>query len=207
MAKIKKGTLHAGHNAPGKIACGASDYIDESKEARVICKMVMKLLKKAKLKFKNCTVNNGKSQIDVLKKILAKINKAIRSFAKVGGDALNISVHFNALNHLAKDGVTTGVEAVIKPVPGDDDKYTKTKKTMKYKVANMICSNISRLGFRNRGVKFRDDLFVLNQTNEQTVLLEICFVTDPDDAQLYKKKKKQIAQAIADAILNYNKNH
>lgn len=204
MAKITKGTLHAGHNAPGKIACGASDYIDESKEARDICKKVMKLLKKAKLKFKNCTVNNGKSQIDVLKKILVKINKAIRKFVKVSGAALNVSIHFNSLNHLAKDGVTTGVEAVIKPVPGDDENYTKTKKTMKYKVANAMCLNISLLGFRNRGVKFRDDLFVLNQTNEQTVLLEICFVTDQDDAQLYKKKKKQIAQAIANAIIMYD---
>lgn len=204
MAKITKGTLHAGHNAPGKIACGASDYIDESKEARTICKMTMKLLKKAKLKFKNCTVNNGKSQIDVLKKILAKINKAIRSFAKVGGAALNVSLHFNASSHQKKDGVTTGVEAIIKPVPGDDDNYTKTKKTMKYKVAKAMCLNISLLGFRNRGVKFRDDLFILNQTNEQTVLLEICFVTDPDDAQLYKKKKKQIAQAIANAIIMYD---
>ena len=37
MPKITKVTVHAGHNKNGKIACGASDYIDESKEARIIC--------------------------------------------------------------------------------------------------------------------------------------------------------------------------
>ena len=30
MSKIKAVTVHGGHNPQGKIACGASDYIDES---------------------------------------------------------------------------------------------------------------------------------------------------------------------------------
>lgn len=68
MSTIKKVTVHAGHNKQGKIACGASDYIDESKEARIICKKVVSLLKKNKIKAYNCTVNNGTSQLDVLKK-------------------------------------------------------------------------------------------------------------------------------------------
>ncbi|RKI24644.1 N-acetylmuramoyl-L-alanine amidase, partial [bacterium D16-36] len=34
MEKITKVTAHAGHNRPGRIACGASDYLDESKETR-----------------------------------------------------------------------------------------------------------------------------------------------------------------------------
>ena len=46
MSKIKAVTIHAGHNPKGKIACGASDYIDESTEARIIVKKVKALLKK-----------------------------------------------------------------------------------------------------------------------------------------------------------------
>ena len=46
MSKIKAVTIHAGHNPRGKIACGASDYIDESTEARLIVKKVKALLKK-----------------------------------------------------------------------------------------------------------------------------------------------------------------
>lgn len=42
MAKIKAVTVHGGHNPHGKIACGASDYIDESREDRIITKKVNK---------------------------------------------------------------------------------------------------------------------------------------------------------------------
>ena len=45
MAKIKAVTVHGGHNPQGKIACGASDYIDESREDRIITKKVIRLLK------------------------------------------------------------------------------------------------------------------------------------------------------------------
>lgn len=30
--------IHGGHNPSGKIACGASDLLDESREDRKICK-------------------------------------------------------------------------------------------------------------------------------------------------------------------------
>lgn len=38
--------IHGGHNPAGKIACGASDLLDESREDRKICKEVVRLLKK-----------------------------------------------------------------------------------------------------------------------------------------------------------------
>ena len=49
MSKINVVTVHGGHNPQGKIACGASDYIDESKEDRIITKKVVALLKKIRL--------------------------------------------------------------------------------------------------------------------------------------------------------------
>lgn len=73
MAKITAVTVHGGHNPQGKIACGASDYIDESKEDRIITKKVVKLLKKNGIKAYNCTVNNGTSQNDVLRKIAQSV--------------------------------------------------------------------------------------------------------------------------------------
>ena len=69
MKKIKKVTVHGGHNPSGKIACGESDLLDESKEDRYITKRVIKLLKKNGIKAVNCTVNNGLNQNDVLRKI------------------------------------------------------------------------------------------------------------------------------------------
>ena len=89
MNKIKKVTVHAGHNPSGKIACGASDLLDESTEARWITRKVVKLLKKNGIKAVNCTVNNGTSQSDVLRKICAKCNA-------VADADLHISIHLNS---------------------------------------------------------------------------------------------------------------
>lgn len=186
---IKKVTVHAGHNKNGKIACGASDWIDESKEARVITKKVVSLLKKNKVAAVNCTVNNGTSQSDVLKKICAKCN------SQKNVD-LNISIHFNACSHSVKDGKTTGVEVLSRSLE---------KGNIRYEVANRICQKISAIGFRNRGVKQDMHLYVLNNTTAPTILIEVCFVTDQDDAALYKKNKYGVAKAIVDAVLEYNK--
>ena len=98
MTKITKVTVHAGHNKPGKIACGASDYLDESTEARIICRKVIRLLKKHRITAYNCTVNNGTCQYDVLKKICKKCNAKERQ--------LDISIHFNACSHSKADGRT-----------------------------------------------------------------------------------------------------
>ena len=65
---MKTITLHAGHNPKGKIACGASDYLDESTEARFITKKVAAILRKRKMKVYDCTVNNGLNQKDILRK-------------------------------------------------------------------------------------------------------------------------------------------
>ena len=80
-------TIHAGHNKSGKVACGASDYLDESKEARYIVKEVKRALR-GKVKVVDCTVNNGVSQKDVLQKIVKKCNAVKRD--------MDISIHFNA---------------------------------------------------------------------------------------------------------------
>ena len=64
-------------------------------------------------------------------------------------------------------------------------------------------SEISKLGFANRGVKTRTDLYVLNHTapaRKKALLVECCFVDDKDDANLYNAKK--MAQAIVIGILN-----
>lgn len=185
MGKITSVTVHAGHNKQGKIACGASDYIDESKEARIICRKVVKLLKKHGIKAYNCTVNNGTSQGDVLKKICRKCNSKNRQ--------LDISIHFNASAHSVADGKTKGVEVWCIKNGG-----------MRGAVAKAVCSRIAKIGFVNRGVKTTSGLYFLNNTSMPAILIEVCFVDDQDDAKLYKKNKDAVAQAIVKAVLNYN---
>jgi N-acetylmuramoyl-L-alanine amidase len=59
------------------------------------------------------------------------------------------------------------------------------------------------LGFTDRGTKVSNNLKVLNKTNAPALLLEICFVDDRDDYNLYQKVGyKAIAKSIAYAIMN-----
>ena len=57
MGTIKTVNVNAGHNAPGKVACGAVGLIDESKENRSVANVVIRELKKAGIKVFNTTVN------------------------------------------------------------------------------------------------------------------------------------------------------
>ena len=189
MAKIKAVTVHGGHNPQGKIACGASDYIDESREDRIITKKVIRLFKKNRIKAYNCTVNNGTSQTDVLRKICTKCNSKKRD--------IDISIHFNSAAHQkVTDRKTTGTEVWVRDTSG-----------IKGDLSKRICNQLSKVGFKNRGVKTTSGLWVLNKTTKPALLIEVCFVSDPDDAKLYKKNRDAVAKAIVQAILNYNKVH
>ena len=70
-----------------------------------------------------------------------------------------------------------------------------------------ICNQLSKVGFKNRGVNITAGLWVLNKTSKPALLIEVCFVSDPDDAKLYKANRDKVAKAIVQAILNYNKVH
>ena len=169
--------IHAGHNPDGMIACGAIGIIKESTEARAVKDMLIKFLKNAGHTAYDCTCNNGISQYDVLEKIVSKCNEHTVD--------LDISIHFNAGAEDEKgNGRTTGVECFVYDC-----------KTSAYEYAEKICSEISSLGFRNRGVKVNSGLYVLNSTKAPAVLIECCFVDDKDDVNIYNVEK--MAEAIA----------
>ncbi len=188
MKMIKKVTVHAGHNPSGKIACGASDLLDESTEARWVAKKVIKLLRKNGIKAVNCTVNNGASQSDILHKICAKCNA-------VADAGLHISIHLNSgRNDKKGDGRTGGTEVLL--TRNVDDKGD---------IAKRICNQMAKLGFANRGVKTRTDLYFLNHTKAPAILIETCFADDKDDYMLYTSNRNAAAEAIVKAVLNHNK--
>ena len=189
MKTIKKVTVHAGHNPSGKIACGASDLLDESTEARWITRKVIKLLRKYGIKAVNCTVNNGTSQGDVLRKICAKCNA-------VADADLHISIHFNSGRADKKgDGKTGGTEVLL--TQNIDDKGD---------IAKRVCNQMEKLGFTNRGVKVTSSLYFLNHTKAPALLIEVCFVDDRDDYMLYSADRIAVAHAIVQAVINHNKN-
>lgn len=176
-----KFNVHAGHNPDGKVACGACGLIKESTEARKVKKEVIRLLRAEKHTVYDCTCANGKNQTDVLKKIVTKCNKH-----KVD---LDISIHFNAgAGDKKGNGKTTGTEV-----------YVYSTKSAAYPAAVRVDKAITALGFKNRGVKARTDLYVLRRTNSPAMLIECCFVDDKDDVELYDYKK--MAAAIVKGIL------
>lgn len=173
-----KFNIHAGHNSSGMIACGSIGYLNESDENRNVCKgLVEKINNSGNIAY-DCTCNNGTSQKDVLKKIVAKCNTNNVDY--------NISIHFNALSKSSKDGKTKGVEVWINP---------KLKGTMTESIAKNICDSVSKLGFANRGVKYSDTLYVLKNLSN-CMLIECCFVDDEDDFLLYNPSK------MIDSIFN-----
>lgn len=172
--------VHAGHNPDGKTACGAVGLIKESTEARKVKNLVITYLRKQGHTVFDCTVDDGKNASDVLKKIIAKCN--------AHSVALDVSIHFNSG---AKDkkgnGKTTGTEVLI---------YSSTSKAKDE--ATNIAKEIAKLGFKNRGVKTRKDLYFLRKTKAASLLIECCFVDDKDDVALYNADK--MAKAIVKGI-------
>lgn len=177
--------VHAGHNPAGKVACGAVGLLNESTEARRICKEIVRLLKLNGHTVYNCTVNNGTGQSDVLKKIVAKCNAHNVDF--------DFSIHLNSgRGDKMGDGSIGGFEVLV----------TGTGK-YKGEIAERMRSRMKELGFKDRGTKIRDNLYVLNHTEAPALLLEICFVDDRDDYELYEKVSyKIIARELVKAIMD-----
>lgn len=113
-----------------------------------------------------------------------------------------LEVHFNAFKADSGDGRTKGVEIFAKSGSS---------------IEPAICKNISAVGFTNRGVK-SNSFAVINTARSKGVraaLLEVCFIDDADDMQLYLNKKEQVVDAIVkgfglkkvdDPLLNYKQN-
>ena len=171
--------VHAGHNPDGKVACGAVGYIKESTEARRVKDEVIRMLREMGHTVYDCTVDDGTSASDVLKKIVSKCNAHEVD--------LDVSIHFNAAGNLPEDGKTTGTEVLL---------YSGYSKAGDYAVA--VSEAIESLGFKNRGIKFRPDLYFLKKTKAPAMLIECCFVNDKDDTKLYDHYK--MAKAIVKGI-------
>lgn len=103
-----------------------------------------------------------------------------------------LELHFNAgANDLSGDGETTGVE-IFYPSAGEKSGYE-----------GKILDAVSKCGFTRRPVK-SGNLAVINTAARAGVkanLLEICFLDDADDMELWSGNVNGICGAIADAIV------
>ena len=180
--------VHAGHGPDGKIGCGAVGLIKESTEARIIKDYVIKYLKSAGHIVNDCTVDNGTSVADVLKKIVTKCNS--------NSVDIDVSIHLNSgARDNSGNGKSTGVEVLV---------YSDKSKAKDE--AERVCNKLAALGFKNRGVKCRPDLYFLKNTKAPALLIEVCFVDDADDVNIFNNNKAKIGKLIAEALINQNIN-
>lgn len=73
---------------------------------------------------------------------------------------------------------------------------------LKSDLARNINENLMALGFENKGVVERPNLVVLKRTRMPSVLIETGFINSDVDNALHDEKFDEIAQAIADAIID-----
>lgn len=180
---MAKYNVHAGHAAAGKKYCGAVSLLNESRENRLIAKEIINLLKAAGNTVYDCTVDSGISQANVLSKIAKKCNAHTVDF--------DLSIHLNSGRKDKKGD---------KKVGGFEVWLTDTGKG-KGDLASRIRKEMKALGFTDRGTKKTSGLYILNHTKAPALLLEICFVDDKDDYNLYKEVGyKKIAQAVVTGI-------
>lgn len=158
--------VHGGHN---RIVPGASGLLDEVAEDRAVSALVIAKLQQLGHTVYDCTDDSGRTQAQNLSNIVSKCNAHSAD--------LNVSIHFNA-------GGGHGVEVLV---------YSSTSSSNSY--ASAICDAVSGLGFRNRGVKVRNNLYVLRKTSAPALLVECCFVDSDIDSGLYS------ADSMANAIV------
>ena len=168
--------LNAGHTLSGA-GSGTAGVIVESIETRKVCSRLTEMFRASGVEVVPCTVDKAATQSSYLQKVVEMANRTDLDWF--------ISIHFN--NDAKKAG--HGVEAY-------------TFQGRQYPDAVEVCEHIAALGFTNRGVKSGSGLYVIRKTKAKSMLIEICFVNDPD-ASAYQQKFEQICAAIAYALADY----
>lgn len=91
-----------------------------------------------------------------------------------------VSIHFNAFN-----GDAHGTEVLYLSAAGK-------------KIAAPVVEEIAKLGFFNRGLKYRDNLHVLRATSMPAILVECCFCDNWKDIHRFDADK--MANAIVKGL-------
>lgn len=71
---------------------------------------------------------------------------------------------------------------------------------IKAQIAREVNDELEEVGFRNLGVSVRPDLAVLRRTKMPTILVEVGFINNDKDNELFDTEFQEIAQGIAEGI-------
>lgn len=164
--------VNCGHTVSGP-GYGAVGIIKESEHTRMVGQALMSLLRSAGVTVIDCTIDQANTQQEYLAAAVALANRQDLDWF--------LSIHFNAsVAHTGK-----GVEVY-------------TYEGRQYQDALNVCSEISSLGFVNRGVKEGTGLYVIRKTKAKSMLIECCFCDNKEDMDVYEDAGG--AEGIARAI-------
>jgi hypothetical protein len=164
----KRIVISSGH---GLKVRGASGIIDEVDEARRVVEQLADALRDRGTEVVTFHDDTSTSQNQNLWTITDFHNSQKRE--------LDISVHFNAFEQVAK--------------PMGCEVWYVTQSSL----AQRLSAAIATVGFIDRGGKHTTSLHFLNQTTMPSVLLEICFVDSQADCDIYAEKFDDICEALA----------
>lgn len=161
--------IDIGHNV--HFDTGARGIRFEDELNLLVGKELIKRLQDANVTVINCTPSSASSLSNSL---WQRCNTANSSNCDI-----LISIHHNA-------GGGRGSEVLI----ASSDKAKK--------VGNSILMKLEGLGLRNRGIKYRKDLYILNNSKMPALIVECAFVDNANDMNNYNPKA--VANAIFEGI-------
>ncbi|MBY6930666.1 N-acetylmuramoyl-L-alanine amidase [Clostridium botulinum] len=171
MENIKILAIDIGHNV--NFDSGAVGIRKEDELNKLVGETLINKFKSTNINVINCTPYNAVSLHDSLNQRTFAANKGKADFF--------ISIHHNS-------GGGRGSEVLC--LTGG----------IAEKVGNSVLNELSNVGFYNRGVKDRGELFVINQTIMPALLIECAFCDSENDMNRYNPES--VANAIFKAVCN-----
>ena len=160
--------IDIGHNVT--YDTGAVGIRKEDDLNRLVGNALISKLRGKGIKVVNCTPNTAKSLNDSLYQRVITANNS--------GAILFVSIHHNA----CPGGYGAEVLCI-------KDNYQDGLST---KVGEAILNELASIGLKNRGVKDRRDLYVINNTTMPALLVECAFVDCSSDMANYIQKRPQL---------------
>ncbi|WP_196001922.1 N-acetylmuramoyl-L-alanine amidase [Clostridium sp. 1001271B_151109_B4] len=161
--------IDIGHNVPYDV--GAVGICNENNLNRLVGNKLISKLRERGIKVVNCTPSTAKSLNDSL---YQRVNTANNS-----GATLFVSIHHNAC--------LGGYGSEVLCIKGNYQGGLSTK------VGEAILKELATLGLKNRGVKDRRNLYVINNTSMPALIVECAFVDSSSDMANYNPEKSAAA--------------
>ncbi len=117
----------------------------------------------------------------------------------------SLSERVNGANSWGADYfVSLHTNASVNPQASGTEVLVYSRSSPAYELARSVLEQLRlSTGLRSRGVVTRPGLYVLRRTAMPAILVEMGFITNPEDASLMVNSPELFAQGIADGIIDY----